>query len=209
MAIVTSNATFLHIPKCGGLWVVKAMSAAGLPVQVVPAGCQHAIAATEGRFVFTFVRHPLTWYQSFWKFRCNQAKHLGESIEEQLRAFARQTAEPIDACLIDERGRPRSFAGFVEQCMACYPGFLSEKYALYSAKANFVGRQESLCADLLTALGQAGNVFDAAAIRGTPKVNEGDDWFDAAYPPGLADRVRAAEAAAIETFYSGTTRIAA
>src|SRR5439155_11120636 len=90
MAIVLPQATFLHIPKCGGTWVVRAMAAAGLPMQVIPAGCQHAIAATEGRFVFTFVRHPLTWYASFWKYRWNSAEQLAGSLEEQLQEIARR-----------------------------------------------------------------------------------------------------------------------
>jgi len=204
MAILLPTATFLHIPKCGGTWVNHAMSAAGLPLQVVPPDNQHAVAATEGRFVFTFVRHPLTWYPSFWRFRWNAAEYLEEGpTEERLRAYARQAAEAIDECLVDEHGRPRSFADFVEACLSRHPGFLSHKYALYTAPAAFVGRQESLCADLLAALRQSRADFDPQAVRRTPKINEANLKFSADYPPGLARRLLAAEAAAVKEFYGG------
>ena len=205
MAIVLPGATFLHIPKCGGTWVFQAMSAAGLAPQVVPPDGQHAITATEGRFVFTFVRHPLTWYASFWNFRWSEAARRGGPIEERLREGAGQADELIDDCLVDGCGRPRPFAAFVEQCVARHPGFLSRKYDLYTARVDFVGRQESLCEDLLAALRRSGVAFDAAAVRRAPKVNEANPRFRADYPPGLADRLLAAESAAVDRFYRGAT----
>jgi len=177
------------------------MSAAGLPLQVIPPDGQHAIAATEGRFVFTFVRHPLTWYASFWKFRWKAAEARGRPVEEGLQEDARRCDEPIDECLVDERGRPRPFAAFMEQCLARHPGFLSHKYALYTDKAHFIGRQESLCIDLLAALRQSGAVFDAQIIRRMPKVNVADPHFRADYGHRLARRLLAAEAAAVNEFY--------
>jgi hypothetical protein len=206
MAIVLPGATFLHIPKCGGTWVVQALTAAGLEPQVVPPGGQHAIAATEGRFVFTFVRHPLTWYASFWNFRRGTAARPGGSAEERLREDARQAAEPIDECLVDERGSPRDFVAFVEACVARHPGSLSQKYELYAQAAHFVGRQESLVDDLLTALGRAGVAFDAESIRRTRNVNEADPRFPAVYPAKLAVRLLASEAAAVERFYRDAAR---
>jgi hypothetical protein len=206
MAYVLPTATFLHIPKCGGTWAVRAMSAAGVPLQVSPPDGPHAVAATEDRFVFTFVRHPLTWYASFWNFRWSMAFQRGGSLEQELREDARRSDEPIDECLVDPRGRPRPFAAFVEECIALYPGFLCAKYALYTARADFIGRQESLCRDLLAALRQAGTSFDAEAVRRTPRINQSNPNFLSAYPQGLARRLLAAEAAAVEEFYAGTVR---
>jgi len=212
MAIVIPSATFLHIPKCGGSWAIQAMSAAGLNPQVEPAGCQHAIAATDGRFVFTFVRHPVSWYPSFWKFRWHCATLQGGSIEDHLRQYATQADESIDECLVDRHGHPNAFANFVEACMVRHPGFLSHKYSLYTSKAHFVGRQESLRDDLLIALRVAGAVFDSSAIRTVPKANVASERFPAEYPAGLANLVLRAESAAVEQFYgsalAGCTRAA-
>jgi hypothetical protein len=203
MAIVIPTATFLHIPKCGGTWVIRALTAAGIPFQVIPPENPHAIAETEGRFVFTFVRHPLSWYASFWTFRWSMAKQRGGPMDKRLQEDARRADEAIDECLVDADGQPRPFDAFVEACVARHPGFLSRKYALYTAKAHFVGRQESLCEDLLEALGRAGVVFDAETIRRIPRANEANPEFPAHYPQGLADRLLTAESAAVKEFYPG------
>ncbi len=201
MAFVLPSATFLHIPKCGGSWVVQALAAAGLPVQEKPKGSRHAIAETEGRFVFTFVRHPLTWYPSFWNFRWQEAESRGQSLSEGLPEVSRRADVALDACLVDEHGRPRSFADFMEQCVTHHAGWLSHQFALYASKAHFIGRQESLCDDLLAALRRMEVAFDADGIRRLPKVNEANSKYCAAYPHRLAERLLAAEWAAIEAFY--------
>jgi hypothetical protein len=203
MAIVfPPSATFLHIPKCGGTWVLHALSALGLPLDTQPEGLQHCIAATEGRFVFTFVRHPLTWYQSFWKYRITRAEAAGGLLDERIREAVSQANEEIDECLVDHSGRPASFADFVRQCVLRHPGFLSHKFGLYTAKAHFVGRQESLHADFLNALDRAGVVYDPEVIGRLPRANETGSKLSCLYPPDLAGRLLAAEGEAMKRFYS-------
>jgi hypothetical protein len=203
MAIVMPRATFLHIPKCGGTWAIKAITAVGLTYEVLPADNQHGIEGTENRFVFTFVRHPLSWYASFWNFRWKVAEGSGRPIAEQLRADARRCDEAIDACLVDKNGQPRLFAEFVAACVDRFPGFLSEKYELYTSVSHFVGRQETLCADLVTALERSGTQFDARVIAAMPKENESSPKFVARYPRALAEAVLKSEAAAVATYYPG------
>jgi len=209
MAIVIESATFLHLPKCGGTWVRQALAAAGLGPREEPPGEPHRIAATEGRFVFTFVRHPLSWYRSFWNYRLSTAASRDGPLDGHLREMARRAAEPIDACLVDDDGRPRSFAAFAAACVERHPGFLSDRFALFAGESDFVGRQESLCEDLVAALTRAGAAFDPEVIRRVPRVNEADPRFRAHYPPGLAARLLAAESAAVEAFYRGTVTTAA
>lgn len=74
--------------KCGGTWVTHSLAALGLDPRVEPAGQHHAIAATAGRFVFTFVRHPLAWYPSFWQYRHETAVREGGPSVERLREAA-------------------------------------------------------------------------------------------------------------------------
>ena len=204
MAVVTPLATFLHIPKCGGSWVRQVLRAVGLPITITRGGV-HECAATEGRFVFTFVRHPLTWYPSFWAYRHAVAAAQGGPVDGHLRATAERLDEAIDECLVDDTGRPRSFAGFVEQCLRRHAGFLSAKYELYTPHAVFVGRQETLVEDLLTALRLAGVACDPAVVRGTPRVNKRAPAFVAEYPLGMAARLLEAESAAVSKFYDGAS----
>jgi hypothetical protein len=172
---------------------------------MVTQGGQHEIAATDGRFVFTFVRHPLTWYPSFWNYRWREAERVGGPINERLRDAVRKADMDIDDCLVDEAGTPRPFAEFMEECLRRHPGYLSRLFERYAVPATFVGKQESLCEDFLTALGQAGAFFDAEMIRKIPPVNQSNPKFPAHYPPGMADRLLAAEAAAVDRFYNGAT----
>ncbi len=202
MAVVTPLATFLHIPKCGGSWVRQVLRAVGLPITITRGGV-HECAATEGRFVFTFVRHPLTWYPSFWAYRHAVAAAQGGLVDVHLRETAERLDEAIDECLVDDTGRPRSFTGFVEQCLRRHPGFLSAKYELYTPHAVFVGRQEALVEDLITALRLARVVFDPAVVRRTPRVNERFPAFVAEYSPGMAALLLETEAEAVSKFYDG------
>src|SRR5690349_19299268 len=90
--LLKGGAVFLHIPKTGGRWVGKVLTAAGLVESNL--GHMHADAervlspvAGSGRqllayllkrrmgllprkvpFMFCFVRHPLDWYESFFNY---------------------------------------------------------------------------------------------------------------------------------------------
>jgi hypothetical protein len=58
---------FVHLPKTGGFWVREVMRTS-LP-QGRELGRYHSCALADRRLSFTFVRHPVTWWQSFWAFR--------------------------------------------------------------------------------------------------------------------------------------------
>jgi hypothetical protein len=207
MAIVLPQCTFLHNPKCGGTWVISALTAAGIPFRIEPEGFPHEVAATEGRFVFTFVRHPLTWYASFWNYRWKCAvEQQAEPFEVYLQQAAKRREMPIDDCLVNERGVPVSFPAFIEHCLARHSRFVSRCHSEFTDKAHFVGRFESLVDDLLLALGEAGVTFDPDIIRRTPKVNVSSPRFRTEYPYRLADRVVADESAFIQEYYGASSQ---
>lgn len=154
---------FYQIPKTGGSWVVKAMRNAGM----VPRHCRgsdrheyglrrdHATPDVvwpryrEGRLGFCFIRHPITWYRSFWCYRLKtQDFNPGFPID---RCWSQNPEEYLD-CVFE------TFPG----------GFVTKLYSYYVDDVDFVGRQENLEDDLVKALHLGGESFDEVALRATP-----------------------------------------
>ncbi len=101
-----------------------------------------------------FVRHPVTWYESFFVYK-NEVDHW-------------LTGHPLEPCKSDR------FDHFIEKVLKLCPGHLSTMYEFYlgyPVRMNFVGKVENLTEDLITALHLAGEEFDEAKIRNTPRHN--------------------------------------
>jgi len=71
--LIFPTAVFLHVPKTGGKWVKAAVANAGLEFTEWNAhGDIHndlSYCPHRDRFVFAFVREPLSLYQSYWRFK--------------------------------------------------------------------------------------------------------------------------------------------
>ncbi len=74
--LLPSNALFLHIPKTGGSWVEQALREIGVqieqPATIPGVTFRHSLLSMFQErypYVFTFVRHPLGWYESWWKYQ--------------------------------------------------------------------------------------------------------------------------------------------
>lgn len=135
------------------------------------------------RFRFAFVRHPVTAYQSYWRYKMGAGWNPPNQMDRECRS--------------DE------FKTFVLNVLEYYPGFCTHVYEQYVGPPNdtieFVGKQENLVEDLITALRSAGEEFDESLIRAFPPQNVSDQTrFIATYTPELERRVREAERAAIE-----------
>lgn len=191
MAIYTDRLIFYHIPKTGGSWVYDALRSAGvvyrdtggsfygLPAHAAPGSVPPEI---KGRFAFCFVRHPLDWYSSYWR-------------------FLRQSGAKF---LINKRIEPSidgDYDASVNRMIDRYPdGFVTWLYGLYTDQVDFIGRTESLEDDLIRALQLAGEDFDERKLRATGRVN-----VSTPIPAVLTDatrrRVLSAERRVIEEFY--------
>ena len=200
-AVANEKILFIHIPKTGGTWVSEAMEAAG--VQVEPAADDHHPEKPEleigDRFAFAFVREPLSWYRSIWKFHRRNPlthwTHIGESID-------------LD------------FPDFLEHMIESYPGYLGGYYRMFVGAPHdpidFVGRHEHLSDDLVTALRLAGQEFDEDVLRAVPARNfdNEESLYGSLLPPpersgpedlvseDLKDRLKEAEYEVYERFYA-------
>lgn len=197
MAIVTDKLVFLHTPKTGGWWIKHILERIGEnPYDV---GHQHEYFPSllshrdeqffRDRFVFTAVRHPLTWYQSRWAFRL-------------LSGW--QPRHPLDYnCASND------FKVFVSKALRMAPnGWCSWLYDEYTSGnfIDFVAKNESLVDDFIYVLKKTGHSINEDEIRNVRRVNSSDinklnskHW--ARYTPDLFNRVMAVESNAINRYY--------
>jgi hypothetical protein len=172
------------------MWITQALSAAGVPV--VQDGKRHdfpAVSPPKRPFSFMFVRHPLTWYQSYWAYRMSHNWEQTNKWDDDLVST--------------------TFSGFIEKALKKkHDGRLSDMYrrmTLVSPQsAMYIGRYESLVEDLITALTAAGEQFDEHALRAFPAVNarsQLEEWKEkCAYTPELAEALCTSEKGAMDLY---------
>ena len=170
--LLKSNALFLHVPKTGGNWVSDVLEANDLvfahlggkhagPPQLAPLAHLLDTPRRYDRpnrtpFTFCFVRHPLRWYESW--YRMNSERDWPDWAADDNAWNPSVELNGLGA---------RTFEGFVENVLRHRAGFLTRMYRFYAADAHFVGHQEHLAEDLITALALLRVEFDDAA-RITP-----------------------------------------
>lgn len=194
MTVILERARFLHVPKTGGTWVRQAL-AAGCPAAQTfyLDGSGHTRwFETPGadKFTFAFVRHPLAWWRSFWRFHQGPARRYVVS-----HRICRE-------CWSDD------FDEFVANVVRTSPGDYGRLIEFYlgpvGACVDFVGRQERLLDDLLRALAMAGEPHDAECIRAVAMANVSDAGRPAEYGPATRAAMLAAEAPMMRRFgYDG------
>ena len=135
-----SSLVFRHIPKTGGGFVRHAIRELGLPARAC--GSHMRSMAGVGHQYFTAIRHPLTWYQSMWRYRM-QSGWVGDFM-------------PGDAAYVSD-----SFAEFVHKAT---PGYYSQICDGYIDADTIIIRQESLVEDLI-------GLFKDERIKGLPPTN--------------------------------------
>lgn len=210
MAVRLPKSVFVHIPKTGGTWVRRVLRTTGLYEgdvardHATPAELAAFPVATARPIFFCFVRHPLTWYQSYWAYRMKNGWHRPSPSENELPL-------PIRTILLDANCRADDFETFVRNCLARYPaGWVSHLFRHYTTGCAFVGRQERLRDDLLLALRIAGERLmpsTVSAIRTIRRENTaGTDAEYAAkcqYTPELREAVLHAERDVLNTWGYG------
>ncbi len=144
---------------------------------------KHArIAAQQAPFTFCFVRHPLDWYASFWRYM-GQRDNPHWASEPDLHGW--HPCRPIA-----HAGHPE-FNEYIRRIIASRPGFVTELYSQFAApEISFVGRQENLASDLVAALEQLNVTFDEDRIRQAKLVNRSPrDGASTEWEPNLREEM--------------------
>jgi hypothetical protein len=117
------------------------------------------------RKYFTFVRNPVTWYQSRWSGKFARDNHPVKlknqpgfelADDTELNDFQFWVANVLDRTN------------------------LTKIYETYCDGCDFIGRTENLSTDLIAALTTSGETFDPKFARSTQRKNEGvalDRWY--------------------------------
>jgi hypothetical protein len=185
---------FIHISKTGGTWVWNALKEAGVELERIPGpdwAPDHPHPRLkdfdpEGRFVFGFVREPISWYGSIWNYH-----RKGES----------QAAWWPMSDWIDE-----DFDTFLQRMAEHVPNFASIYFRDYVGPPHqpisFIGHYEDLVDDLVKALELSDQPFDEEKLRSVPPINT-----TGSTPPhsqSTAEKMIEAEAEFYNRFYSRT-----
>ncbi|RMD82222.1 MAG: hypothetical protein D6815_09735 [Candidatus Dadabacteria bacterium] len=144
-------------------------------------------------FKFCFVRHPLRWYESYWKFS------MQRGWPRWGYRRGRQRWHPNAA--LNELADP-DFNRFIAKVIAHEPGYVTRMFAAYATpEIDFVGRQERLAEDLIEVLARLGVSCDAERIRRWPRVNETPKEIpDPQWDPSLRKQIEELERPALERF---------
>lgn len=113
-------------------------------------------------FRFCFVRHPLSWYESWWRFMSDQDWH--DWGVQNSRAGWHPNA------LLNGLGS-EDFNAFVQNVINARPGYVSELMFAYTKPGiSFIGKTENLRRDLARVLCKLGLDHDPALIEQKPRL---------------------------------------
>ena len=217
--VLKGGAVFLHIPKTGGNWVTAVLRECGLVEGSI--GTKHAdinrvlfpsmstrreirrlrvlkrfvkrllFYSRDKPFMFCFVRHPLTWYESWFKYMSqSNCRWRNWGDEKDINRWH-------PGALLNGLG-DSSFNQFVRNVIGKRPGYVTELYGWYTApEVDFVGKQENLREDLIQVLNILNLEFDEDFVRNFRKVGVSPQEDKITWDPDLREEVLKLEYAGI------------
>jgi hypothetical protein len=188
-AAVLERCVVLHVPKCGGTWMLAALRAQGIVRATInaPSGATHPTVA-EVRSVTSLpiistVRDPVEWLRSFWRFFHARAWRDSDPPHPQFGPLLSMQAS--------------DFATFAARYLHRRPGYITEMLGTYLDGAGVVCRQVLLAEDLEAALELYDQPHVAGALADYPRLNVSRE-FDAPCPPEIEYAIRDADSWLVE-----------
>jgi hypothetical protein len=214
--VLKGGAIFLHIPKTGGNWITKVLEECGLIAGKLGhkhAGMDRLLAPVNPRngkmlnyfrilrlrsvlapkpFMFCFVRHPLAWYESWFKYMTQPSRNWRDWGNPK-DLFDWHPNAVLNGCGAED------FNQFVRNVVDRRPGYVTELYASYAQpQIDFIGKQENLQRDLVTVLKQLNLDFDEDFVLNYRPVGVSPEpTHKVGWNPELRERVLALEQVAL------------
>jgi hypothetical protein len=202
--IPVNNAIYIHIPKTGGTYVRNMFQACNIrtenPNRHQFTTRKHSMLwqlDEDASYSFAFVRHPLRWYESFWKYQVNKWIKYEQNRWHPWRC--------LEAC------ESNDFNEFISKIIEMEPGYVTRMYEWYlgprgAQVVDFVGRTETLKDDLLCVLRELGHNINMPKAHSVPKANTTDWRKVPEWDPALKDKILELEKPTIERFYQDSTK---
>jgi hypothetical protein len=191
------NALFVHCPKTGGSFVVQTLKDK-LELNVRQVGYKHShkdlvgpIRHRKKPYTFTLVRHPVTWYGSYWQMKMRAPVDGKHWYNWQPGTLWHPNWE------IDPRYGDDDFARFIEK-VTTRTNYLHDMYRLYTGLGTYdtvdqIGKQETLTEDLITFLDTIGADYDKDLLLAAQPINKAFGEKKAQWTPELEALVLEAE----------------
>lgn len=162
--LLLNKSSVIHIPKCAGTFLQAFLFALGLPKYryTYPQDGHlflHQMTQSINTYNFTFVRHPYTWWPSFYHW----------SKKDRLSEMERQCID-FDTWIQDYGP---FWMGLYTKLVKRYIG--EDPIYASNVKMHFIGKTENIFEDLKTALTNAGEEFNKYRFQNlveTHKTNE-------------------------------------
>ena len=148
--------------------------------------------------VFTFVRHPLSWYASYWTFR-NRTIQTEKSNRWE---FSGGIDYPLGK--LDSQCESDKFETFVKNVVR-NKGYLKHLYWCVTKDCRYVGRQENLKNDLIYIWKALNEDFDEKIIKDMRRVNKSEEH--PVYSQMMRDDICEVEEDVINLYYTGSNNI--
>ncbi|MDQ3537557.1 MAG: sulfotransferase family protein [Actinomycetota bacterium] len=200
------NALFVHLPKTGGSFVSHILRGV-LDLRVESTGYKHShkdlvgpLRLKQQPFTFSFVRHPLSWYRSYWQMAMRRPRG------KRWHYYQRNTLWHPN-WEIDPRHGSDDFATWIRN-VSQRGDYLYDTYRLYTGRdthdeIDFIGSQERLLDDLCAVLDIIKVPYRRARLEAVEPVNDSGSAVPASYDDELLGLVLAAEQRCLNAYGYG------
>ena len=213
--LIQGGILFQHIPRTGGTWTEAAIARGNIPSsswlmkQAKHLPKKHALLSHYNRNqlhqirrVFTFVRHPIAYYESTWKWM----RIHGTNVNRFDRTW-----HPFLSAAVQYRESGGGFDDWVFLMLSREPLWFTRLIEQYVGPkggefCNFIGRTESLNADFIKAMEHFKIPLDdekKTAIRALQQEN--DIRYEVQWSGDLMSKMLESEQSVVDRFYGEET----